>query len=310
MLCGRRLCDETMEEPTWPGRIFEEPLVEYTDAMRAFVAASAPRLTALNPAQERRRQQGASAEWAAQHALRREERTLGQQRGQVYAQRRQEDAAWRAECHAHRARARAAPAEQRQEARAAHQAQEARWRALWAERHALLERRRDEDEIWRRERRRLREALAPMVSRRTWIAILVVTDNCTRQCLGLPLFVAGPKITSALVIAALRALLPPDLQFLISDRGTHFTARDFERFADEQGFVHVLVARHRPQSNGIAERFVRTFKEWLAAHAWADADDLAPLLDAFLHEYNARPHQGLALPGLSPDEFARRIWLL
>jgi hypothetical protein len=23
-----------------------------------------------------------------------------------------------------------------------------------------------------------------------WIAILVITDNCTRQCLGLPLFMA------------------------------------------------------------------------------------------------------------------------
>jgi transposase InsO family protein len=128
--------------------------------------------------------------------------------------------------------------------------------------------------------------------------------------LGLPLFVAGPKITAALVIAALRALLPADLQFLISDRGTHFTAHDFACFADDHGFVHVLVARHRPQSNGIAERFVRTLKEWLAEHIWADAEELAPLLIAFRQEYNARPHQGLAVPGLSPDEFAGRIWLL
>ncbi len=88
---------------------------------------------------------------------------------------------------------------------------------------------------------------------------------------------------------------------------THFTTGSFERFADEHGFVHVLVARHRPQSNGIAEHFVRTLKEWLADHTWADADDLEPLLDAFLIEYNARPHQGLVLPGLSPGELVRRI---
>jgi len=310
VLCGRRLCADATEEPTWPGRIFDEPTMEYADAMAAFVAASAPRLTGLNPAQERRRQQGASLEWAAQCALRREERALGQQRGQVYQQRRQEDAGWRTACRERRERACGAPARQTREERAVRQAQEAQWRMHWMERHATLERRREEDEVWRQERRRLRTQLTPVVSKRSWIAILVVTDNCTRQCLGLPLFVAGPKITAALVITALRALLPPDLQFLISDRGTHFTARDFGRFADEHDFVHVLVARHRPQSNGIAERFVRTLKEWLAAHAWADADDLDPLLDAFCHEYNARPHQGLALPGLSPDEFARRIWLL
>jgi hypothetical protein len=46
-----------------------------------------------------------------------------------------------------------------------------------------------------------------------WIAILVITDNCTRQCLGLPLFVAGARVTAELVVAALRALLPSECSF-------------------------------------------------------------------------------------------------
>jgi hypothetical protein len=58
--------------------------------------------------------------------------------------------------------------------------------------------------------------LLPIVT--DWIAVLVVTDNCTRQCLGLPLFVAGSHVTSEMVALALRTLLPADLQFLISDR--------------------------------------------------------------------------------------------
>jgi transposase InsO family protein len=112
-----------------------------------------------------------------------------------------------------------------------------------------------------------------------------------------------------MIVAALRALLPPELQFLISDRGVHFTAQVFEQLARDQSFVHVLIARHRPQSNGIAERFVRTLKEWLASKTWNSDQQLLDLLEQFRVEYNDRPHQGLPIPGLSPNEFANRIWL-
>ena len=75
-------------------------------------------------------------------------------------------------------------------------------------------------------------------------------------------------------------------------------------------FVHVLMARHRPESNGTAERFVRTLKEWLADKTWDAAPALAALLAAFEPEYNERPHQGIGIPGLSPNEYAKRIWLM
>ena len=148
--------------------------------------------------------------------------------------------------------------------------------------------------------------LLPVIT--TWIAILLVTDNCTRQCLGLPLFVAGSHVTAEMVVAALRVLLPADLQFLISER--HFTAQVFQQLATEANFVHVVIARHRPQSNGIAERFVRTIKEWLADKTWSADQELFKWLDIFLPEYNDRPHQGLPIPGLSPNEFAKRLWLM
>lgn len=73
-----------------------------------------------------------------------------------------------------------------------------------------------------------------------------------------------------MVVAALADLLPPELQFLISDRGVHFTAKVFQDLADTHPFIHVLIARHRPQSNGIAERLVRTLKEWLKDKTWSD----------------------------------------
>jgi hypothetical protein len=48
----------------------------------------------------------------------------------------------------------------------------------------------------------------------------------------------------------------------------------------------------------------------LATHSWTTAEELEALLAQFLAEYNDRPHQGLAIPGLSPNEFAKRIWLM
>lgn len=125
-----------------------------------------------------------------------------------------------------------------------------------------------------------------------------------------PTTVAGSKVTAEMVTDALRTLLPPELQFLISDRGVHFTAQVLQKLARSQGFVHVVIAGHRPQSNGIAQRFVRTLKEWLATRSWHDDQELLQLLTEFRTEYNDRPYQGLAIPGLSPNEFASRIWLM
>ena len=113
-----------------------------------------------------------------------------------------------------------------------------------------------------------------------------------------------------MVVQALETLLPPELQYLISDQGVHFRTRILAKLAEKRDFIWVPVARHRAQSNGIAERFVRTLKEWLADKQWQSSEELVVLLAEFIPEYNARPHQGLPIPGLSPDEFAKRIWLM
>ncbi len=292
---------ETEEERTWSGQIFADPDVAYVDAMQAFVAAATAPPAPPEP--------GAApvAEIACLERHRRvhnQEMVLRAGHSAQRAQRRHEDRVWHDLCAARRT----APDRRRRSATA--RAAAAAWRAQRVERQEVLAQRRQEDALWQQQRQALPDTPSPAPTGRRWIAVLVLTDNCTRQCLGLPLFEAGPKVTAQMVRAALETLLPPALQFLISDRGSHFTAQALARLAREAEFVHVLIARHRPQSNGIAERFVRTLKEWLAAQAWGGATDLAPLLCRFHQEYNARPHQGLGIPGLSPDEFARRLWLL
>lgn len=292
---------ETRAERQWPGQVFADAELDYTEAMLAYEAASrAEAVTEKQP-------EGAVAPTLqeSKRALRQEESVLRDARRAVREQRRAEDAAWQVLKRERRAQQSSA-AEPTSSQR---QAQDEHWRALRSQRKETLTQRKEADRAWKQDRLAFRQRWSQLPIVTAWIAILVITDNCTRQCLGLPLFVAGPRVTAEMIVEALRCLLPPDLLFLISDRGTHFKADAFKTLMRSQEFIHVLIARHRPQSNGIAERFVRSLKEWLRDKSWQDDQELAALLEQFLAEYNDRPHQGLPISGLSPNEFAARIWL-
>jgi transposase InsO family protein len=310
---GRLVVERPQEETTnreWPGQVFENPELTYEEAMLDFVAASQER--ASQPESKAGQVDDGSLK-AEKQALRRAETQLRDERRQSREKRRLEDAAWREMRAVRKAEKQAYQALLKQERRQKRQDEQARgeqWRTLRHQHRAILGQRQREDERWRQRRLELRQRWSQLPVVTAWIAILVIVDNCTRQCLGLPLFVAGSKVTSEMIIEALRVLLPPELLFLITDRGTHFTASAFRKLMLSEEFIHVLIARHRPQSNGIAERFVRTLKEWLADKSWQDDQELAVLLQQFLDEYNDRPHQGLPIPSLSPNEFAKRIWLM
>lgn len=299
---GRLVIEQPVElesDHMWPGRVFEDESLDYTEAMLRFVAASQ-----AQPEQSTSPNDEKGSLKAQKRALRQEENNLREARRVVRQQRKQEDAAWQT-LRAERRQQQAEPISPQQR-----KAQDEHWRSLRSQRRETLQKRKADDQQWREARLAFRERWSQLPIVTSWIAILVMTDNCTRQCLGLPLFVAGPKVTAEMVVSALRALLPPELLFLISDRGIHFTAKAFRSLMQSEEFIHVLIARHRPQSNGIAERFVRTLKEWLKNKSWDNDQELAALLELFMTEYNDRPHQGLAIPGLSPNEFANRIWVM
>lgn len=293
-------------ERPWPGQVFADGTRDYKEVMLAFVAASQEQSAA-------KQADNAVADPSlkdAKRALHQEGRDLQDARRSVRKQRQVEDAAWQVLKTERQEQKQTASTRKGPLTPSERKAQTDHWRALRQQRTERLTERKEADQVWKQDRLAFRQRWFQLPIVTAWIAILVITDNCTRQCLGLPLFVAGSRVTSDMIVEALRCLLPPDLLFLISDRGTHFTAEAFQTLMRSQGFIHVLIARHRPQSNGIAERFVRSLKEWLRHKSWQDDQELAALLLQFLVEYNDRPHQGLPIPGLSPTEFANRIWLL
>jgi transposase InsO family protein len=256
---------------------------------------------ATNPQAERK---------AERRALKRDVERLRTERRAERERRKAADEAWRAQRQAHRQRVgalSAAEASKREAEAAKRAAEKAQWRAERSLRHQEMLRRRQADDLWRAERQHQREREAGVALVTAWIAVLVILDNCTRQCLGLPLFVVGAHVTAELVVEALKLLLPKDLQYLISDGGKQFTADVMQQLARGRGFVRVPLARHRPESNGIAERFVETLKDWLADKEWQTAEELRLLLLEFLAYYNDRPHQGYELAGLSPNEYAARM---
>jgi transposase InsO family protein len=287
------------EERHWPGQIFAEEDLSYVEVMQSYAQQTRDRL--LRQKVEPRLPEESPTAWRKTWEAR-------AKRHAVLEQQRKEDAVWRAERQAHHEVVeayRALPRSRRIAQNDIWQAQKEHWAEREKARSNVLTQREVENQIWHSQNQEYQQAL-----KRTWLAILVVADNCSRQCLGLPIFESGAKITAQEVEQALQSLLPEDLAFLISDQGTHFRSKALAQLAQQTGFVHIPIYRHRPQTNGIAERFVRSLKEWLRDFSWSGALDLNALLISFRIEYNNRPHQGLPLPGLSPNEFANRLWLM
>ena len=214
------------QERSWPGQVFNNPYLGYEEAMLAFVAASRVQSTPENgqesPAGPSIKEQN--------RQLRQEEAHLRDQRRVVRQQRKAEDTAWKALKKERQAQKQA----DIERLRAEDEAQKARWRALRQQRQEEQKQRKEADLQWKQERLAIRQELSTLPIVTMWLAILVITDNCSRQCLGLPLFVAGPRVTAEMVAEALQVLLPPELLFLISDRGIHFRAEVFRLLAQQE----------------------------------------------------------------------------
>ena len=71
--------------------------------------------------------------------------------------------------------------------------------------------------------------------------------------------------TSASVIRALKAIFSrhgiPTV--LMSDNGPQYSSKEMKDFAEKYNFQHITSSPHYPQSNGLAERMVKTAKSLL-----------------------------------------------
>ncbi|XP_049276050.1 uncharacterized protein K02A2.6-like [Rhipicephalus sanguineus] len=123
--------------------------------------------------------------------------------------------------------------------------------------------------------------------------LLIVVDAHTKWIEALPVSQANSHST----VEALRTIfsrfgIP---RTVVSDNGTPFTVREFERFMERNGIAHIRTPPYHPQSNGLAERAVRTIKDGLKKMG---GTCLITSLARVLCNYRNAPHQ----EGLSPSE--------
>lgn len=113
------------------------------------------------------------------------------------------------------------------------------------------------------------------------------------------------SVTSQATITRLRRLfaaygLP---EHIVTDNGTQFTSEEFKNFMQQNGILHSTSAPGHPATNGLAERYVQTFKNGMKklAHMPLDFEDKISL---FLMQYRTTPN---CTTGQSPaDLFLNR----
>jgi Integrase core domain len=93
---------------------------------------------------------------------------------------------------------------------------------------------------------------------------------------------------------------------LVSDNGPPFNSWQLKQFYSRYGIDHLTTAPYHPASNGIAERFVRSFKEGIIKQQRSGQTDKSRALRNILRSYRWTPH---STTGVAPAEmlFSRSI---
>jgi putative transposase len=143
------------------------------------------------------------------------------------------------------------------------------------------------------------------------VHVAFAIDACDREALGFIASTVG--INSDMICDLLfeaveyrfkQGGLPKKLQWL-TDNGPYYTSKKTVAFARELGFEVCTTPAYSPQSNGMAEAFVKTFKrDYVSMADISSAETVMRQLARWFDEYNEiAPHKGLKM--CSPRQFRR-----
>lgn len=143
------------------------------------------------------------------------------------------------------------------------------------------------------------------------VRVLFAIDACDREVMGwlaASASISGEMVRDLMVACVERrfgiskAAHPVEW---LSDNGSAYIAKDTLDTATALGLKLCFTPVRSPESNGIAEAFVKTFKrDYARLSILPDAETVIALLPAWFEDYNeVHPHSGLKF--LSPREFLR-----
>lgn len=101
------------------------------------------------------------------------------------------------------------------------------------------------------------------------------------------------------------ALRAPQAVEHLSDNGSAYTAKETRDFAIALNLIPCFTPVRSPESNGMSEAFVKTFKrDYLRVNSLPDAQTALRQIAGWIHDYNEiHPHSALRMR--SPREFIR-----
>lgn len=133
--------------------------------------------------------------------------------------------------------------------------------------------------------------------------LYVFIDDCSRTLFA-DIMPDQTSYSAAIVLDEALEMLPFEVECMYSDNGKEFKG-EFKRLCKRYCIPQQFTRPYRPQTNGKAERVIKTVKGLLRKHHFTSREERRRILYAIVRHYNhLRPHQSLG--GISPFEFLRK----
>lgn len=146
-----------------------------------------------------------------------------------------------------------------------------------------------------------------------WANFIPVIDCCTRECVGKRISVRGrarearDALEDAVISIFGSAEEVPEDMLMRLDNGSIFLAREYREELKRLGITPEFTPYRCPSANGIAERFMRTFKEECAwIHCFKTLSEAEETINRWIDDYNhQRRHSSLGY--MTPVEYRKSL---